>query len=301
MSPTSDKTTVLFLAANPIDTDALRLGEELRDINAALRQAAQRDRFDLQAEWAVRSEDLRRALLRYKNQPVILHFAGHSGGGMIVLEGQDGRAKPVEGAALARMLAHFPNIRCVVLNACYSDELSAALVQVAPCVVGMAVAVSDPHAILFAVAFYDAIGAGLGYAAAFGVAASALEVEGVLDAVHPVFTAGKAEPPPRDDAPLVAPRLDDITGKQQGALADALTDVFSEQELGQMVRVALDRNLAAIAGGPNYGAVAFNLVDWARRSGYLRELVQGALDAQPRSPKLRAFALAIGATEADQS
>jgi hypothetical protein len=306
----TDKTTILFLAANPVDTDALRLGEELREIKAALARATQRDRFDLQSEAAVRIEDLRRVMLRHRDQPVIVHFAGHGGAGAIYLEGPDGHARPVAGGALGRFLALFPNVRCVILNACYSDELADALAEVAPCVVGMEVAVTDPHAILFAVAFYDGIGEGLSYADAFRIAESAVDLAGVRDAVRPVFKAGKAAPPltptgdnsaivAADFPPLVVPRLDDITGKQHGALADALTDAFSEQELGQMVRVKLDKNLAVIAGGPDYGAVAFILVDWAKRSGYLRELVQGAVETQPRNQKLRAFALAVGAKVAD--
>lgn len=96
----SDKVTILFLAANPVDTDQLRLGEELRDIMASLRQATHRDRFVALDEWAVCIEDLRRALLRYKDAPLILHFAGHGVGDAIVLKGKHGQAKLVEASAL---------------------------------------------------------------------------------------------------------------------------------------------------------------------------------------------------------
>ena len=128
----TDKTTILFLAANPVDTDPLRLNEELRDIKEALGQSTQRDRFNLQSEVALRIPDLRRAMLRHKDTPIIIHFAGHGDTGAIFLEGNDGLAKPVEGGPLSRFLARFLNIECVVLNACYSEELADALIEVVP-------------------------------------------------------------------------------------------------------------------------------------------------------------------------
>jgi hypothetical protein len=318
MPPTSDTVTILFLAANPVDTDRLRLGEELRDIKAALRQATHRDRFDAQDEWAVRIDDLRRALLRYKDKPLVVHFSGHGEAGAIFLEGRDGQTKPVEGDALSHFLKLFPNIQCVILNACYSDELADALAKVVPCVVGMQAAVTDSYAVLFAVALYDGIGEGLSYADAYAIAESSLGLEGGLDAVCPVFKPGKVAPPSPPPPPnggngdpavhddgnhpaeprLVVPQLDDITGKQQGELADALIAAFGDKEtLRRMVRTQLDKNLDAIAGGSDLQALTFDLVGWAKRSGYLRELVQAAVDAQPRNHTLRAFALSVGAGE----
>jgi len=46
---------ILFLAVNPLDTTRLRLDEEVRAIDQALRQANYRDQFDLRQHWAVRS------------------------------------------------------------------------------------------------------------------------------------------------------------------------------------------------------------------------------------------------------
>jgi hypothetical protein len=54
---------LLFLAANPTDTDRLRLDEESRD------------QFELKTHWAVRADDLQELLMRY--QPDIVHFSGH--------------------------------------------------------------------------------------------------------------------------------------------------------------------------------------------------------------------------------
>ena len=328
----SNKTTILFLAANPVDTDSLRLGEELKDIKKALRQATYHHLFDLQDEWAVGIEELRRAMLRYRNSPIIVHFAGHGGEGSIYLEGRDGLKKPVEATALSRFLGRFLNIQCVILNACYSEELAKALAEVVPCVIGMEAAVTNTHAILFAVALYDSIGEGLTFEEAFGIAESTVDLEGALDAVRPVYRSGRVavasmagtgdggarltgtgdgstlnvatgSQVPNDKhlnfLHLVVHRVTELTGKQQGELTDALVDAFGDEEaLGQMVAVQLNQKLNVIAGGNTFSAIAFHLVEWALRSGYLTELIQGALDAQPRNQKLRKFALSVGATEA---
>jgi hypothetical protein len=185
------KTTILFLAANPIDSDPLRLGAEVRNIKDALRQAEHGRRFAVQEEWAVRIMDLRRALLRYEDQPLIVHFAGHGDGRGICLEDDAGYVQLVDGADLAQFLALFPNIQCVMLNACYSDEVGDALAAAAPCVVGMATAVTDHGAIDFATAFYDALGAGKPFGEAFAVAERSLGMAGLLEVVQPVFRLGR--------------------------------------------------------------------------------------------------------------
>lgn len=311
MPSATDKTTILFLAANPVDTDPLRLSAELRDIQAAIRLAQHRDRFVMQDKWAVRIDDLRRAMLDYEDVPLILHFAGHGEAGALYLEADDGQARPIEGQRLKKFLKLFPNIKCVVLNACYSDTLADALVEVVPCVVGMEAQATDVFAVKFAVAFYDGVGAGRTYERAYDVAAGSLELEGGLDAVRPVFRQGTvAAPPPAPPdvgnggsgyPPLAVPRIIDITGSQHGALADALADAYGTVDaLGQMVRRKLNLNLNTITGSANIGTATFELVDWADRSGFLTELIQGALDTQPRNQKLRDFAMSVGAKEVKQ-
>ena len=112
------------------------------------------------------------------------------------------------------------------------------------------------------------------------------------------------------DTQLIVPKLYEITGKQMGVLADALMDAYNREALSKMVRVKLERKLDEIVGGSTYSAAVFDLVDWAKRSGYLTELIQGALDMPQRivtdngsdtanfpKRKLRAFALEVGAQE----
>ena len=54
---------ILILTANPKNTDKLRLDEEVREIQAGLERAQKRDQFEIVTRWALRVDDLRRALL----------------------------------------------------------------------------------------------------------------------------------------------------------------------------------------------------------------------------------------------
>lgn len=75
---TKSPKVILFLAANPHNSQPLRLDEEIREIDAELRRSKHRDRFELKQRWAVRTRDLMRSLLDC--QPHIVHFSGHGAG-----------------------------------------------------------------------------------------------------------------------------------------------------------------------------------------------------------------------------
>ena len=64
--------TILILAANPKQTDQLRLDEEVREIEAGLQRSRRRDQFEIISKWAVRPADLRRALLDH--EPTLFIF-----------------------------------------------------------------------------------------------------------------------------------------------------------------------------------------------------------------------------------
>jgi hypothetical protein len=70
--------TILVLAANPVSTSRLRLDEEVREIESALKAAKQREQFRLVQKWAVRSRDFYLAILEHR--PQIVHFCGHGTG-----------------------------------------------------------------------------------------------------------------------------------------------------------------------------------------------------------------------------
>jgi hypothetical protein len=169
--------TILFLAANPATTDHLRLDEEVREIDDGLRRAKQGDSFVLEQRWALRPEDLRRAMLDYA--PQIVHFSGHGAGSDgIVLEDDNKQPKLVSTEAIEGFFALFPEVECVVLNACYSEVQAQAIAQSVPYVVGMHNQIGDEAARIFAVSFYDAIGAGKSVEFAHKLACNAIQMEG---------------------------------------------------------------------------------------------------------------------------
>jgi signal transduction histidine kinase/energy-coupling factor transporter ATP-binding protein EcfA2 len=153
--------TILLLAANPRDTSKLQLDVEVREIDEGLRRANKREQFKLEQKWAVRSRDFYRAIL--DTQPQIVHFSGHgTAEDGIILENEMKQSVYVQADALASMFKLFAKkgVECVVLNACYSEVQAEAISQYVKYVIGMNKAVGDKAAVAFAVAFYDALGAG---------------------------------------------------------------------------------------------------------------------------------------------
>jgi hypothetical protein len=209
---------ILFLAANPTDTTRLRLDEESRAIDQALRQAEYRDRFDIRQHWAVRVADLQGLLMRH--QPHIVHFSGHgsnasgitssntgrhlklvnssgesSGTNSIILEDDNGRSHPVSPRALSTVFSLLKdNIRCVVLNACYSEQQAQAIAEHIDCVVGMSESIGDRAAISFATAFYQALGYGRDVKTAFALGRAQIDLENVPEVQTPQLLATKADP-----------------------------------------------------------------------------------------------------------
>ncbi|UNU25487.1 ATP-binding protein [Microcoleus vaginatus] len=161
MSSNAPIKTILILAANPTNMQALRLPEEVREIEEGLRRANKGEQYKLEQKWAVRSRDFYRAILDY--QPQIVHFCGHGAGEEgIVLQDETGKKAVVRTDVLASYFELFAQkgVNCVVLNACYSEVQAEAISQYVNYVVGMNKAVGDRAAVAFAVAFYDGIAAG---------------------------------------------------------------------------------------------------------------------------------------------
>jgi AAA-like domain/CHAT domain len=154
-----NKIRILFLTAEPTDTARLRLGRELDDIKEKLGIAKLRERFLLEQRLSTRPEDISSAILNFN--PHIVHFSGHGvSTGELCFENGSGKTQPVTHEALAGLFELVTEqVRCVVLNACYSDTQAKAIVQHIPFVIGMNKAIGDKAAIAFAVGFYQALGA----------------------------------------------------------------------------------------------------------------------------------------------
>lgn len=206
---------ILVLAANPKNTSELRLGEEVREIDEGLRRSQHRDRFELSTKWAVRVRDVYRYMLDI--QPQIVHFSGHGEGAAIgeqkaaqtegfterkltpvtgteseaglIFEDEAGQGKLVDSTSLANLFKLFASkgLECVLLNACYSETQAEAIQQHISYVIGMNQAIGDKAAITFAVAFYDALGAGESYEFAFELAKTALQLAGIPEDQTPVL------------------------------------------------------------------------------------------------------------------
>lgn len=230
---------ILFLAANPVGTSRLRLDQEVRDIEEGLRRSKNGQDFQLVTKWAVRTQDIRRALL--DERPNIIHFSGHgeavaqsgsdpddarkltpiakpgSWESHILVEDEQGNPKPIPQTALANLFQLFADrLDCVVLNACYSKLQAEAIAAHVPYVVGTSQAIGDRAAIEFAVSFYDGLGAGESVEFAFALGRNAIEMAGLNEQLTPVLISGRASTPsaskPPESSTAAAPITLSITG-----------------------------------------------------------------------------------------
>lgn len=161
-------TKVLFLTANPSDTAALQLDEEIRLIGQRIRRGEYRKLFEIRSAPALRATDLPYELM--DNTPDVVHFSGHgsAAGELFFVRDGDGTAMPIPAKTLARVFKQFRDrVRCVVLNACFSAIQAEAIAESIPCVVGMSRQVLDATAIAFAAGFYEALAFNKSVAEAF--------------------------------------------------------------------------------------------------------------------------------------
>lgn len=175
--PGAPRIRILFLAANPVTMDALKLTQEVRQIEEQLRASKYRDALEFISRWAVRPDDLQRALLEV--EPHIVHFSGHGDENEgIYLESPEGISAMVDQASLVELLGILKdNIRLVVLNACRTRSLAEAIATHIDCAIGMRTDVGDEAAVEFSAAFYRAIGAGRSVKVAFDLGCSVLKLK----------------------------------------------------------------------------------------------------------------------------
>jgi len=206
--------TILFLAADPSETDRHSLGREARAIQVELERSGYRDCFDFETRWAVEPLDLLRELRKLK--PVVVHFSGrgrrnaagrHRPGGEaprpdavageigppygeqpcgLFLQNADGRPQLVSTAALAKTFgAVGASVKLVVLSACYTDVQAEALLAYVDCVVGMADSIHGDAARSFTLGFYGGLGEHEPIAKAYEQGRAAISLEGLPDGDRP--------------------------------------------------------------------------------------------------------------------
>jgi hypothetical protein len=273
----TDNVKILFLAANPKDSSKLRLDEEIREIHAQIRAAAFRDSFELLSRWAVRPLDLLQALNEV--QPHIVHFSGHGRRkAELVLEDDDGNAKPVSEAALVSLFKNVKdNIRIVLLNACHSEAQARAISQQIECTIGMSVAIGDEAAIVFASTFYGALAFGRSVGQAFEQGRTALMLQGITEENTPVLLAR-----PGTDAltvslvnrkpinPVLPPAALEIV---QSAVRNNCPINFVRYEGGAGVAVGRDR--FGISSDLEQAALLEHAIMVLEQAGWIRETRDG--------------------------
>lgn len=179
-----EKRTILFLAANPSETDRLALDQEAHAIQGELERSGCRDCFNFETRWAVQPMDLLRELRKHK--PMVVHFSGHGGQNGLFFQTATGRAQVVSTVALAEAFgAAGASVKLVVLSACYTEEQAEGLLAHVDCVVGIEGSGNDAIARSFAIGFYGGIGEGESVADAYKQGRAAIGLEGLGDGDRP--------------------------------------------------------------------------------------------------------------------
>ncbi|HEX8693649.1 MAG TPA: CHAT domain-containing protein [Longimicrobium sp.] len=172
----ADRIRILFLAANSTRAP-LDLEREVSRIQQDLRMARERDALEFRHVGAVTSDTLMQAML--DESPTIVHFAGHGVTGGILLRNEVGHPCLVTGDALASLFALFRDtVKCVVLNACWSEAQAQAIRRHVPHVIGTRAGILDAAALAFSAGFYKAIGAGKDIPFAFEAGKARVHMEG---------------------------------------------------------------------------------------------------------------------------
>ena len=186
-----DKLTILFLAANPQDTQKLALDQEVRSITEAIRKSEGRDGIEFFSRWAVQSLDILQAI--NETDPEIIHFSGHgSEKGEIVLDDGSGNIAMVSKEAMAAAVASASKkVRMIFFNACFSQKEAQTVVDKVEAAIGMNTEIGDEAAIVFAAQFYSSIGFGKNLQQAFDQAKAALLLKGIAEEHTPVLYVRK--------------------------------------------------------------------------------------------------------------
>lgn len=180
-----DTITVLFLASNPTDTQALRLDAECRAIQEMIRKSDYRDTIRFETRWAVRTSDLLQAINEVN--PDIIHFSGHGAINRdLVFKNVNGQGKLVTKEAMAQTIMTLSDkVRLIFYNACFSAAQAEHIVEYVDATIGMNTSIGDEAALVFASQFYSSIGFGKNLKIAFNQAKVALMLEGIEEETTP--------------------------------------------------------------------------------------------------------------------
>jgi len=153
---------VLYLVANPEQSNRLRVDPEVKQVQEAIRGSRFRDNVTVEYRPAADLESLVDGLNDHR--PQIVHFSGHGDEGGLATDNGNVR-NPSAGYLPFELLAEAlkatdspPEV--IVLNSCKSIGAKKKVLNAAKIVVAMGKSVTDVAATAFAVRFYAAIAAG---------------------------------------------------------------------------------------------------------------------------------------------
>ena len=152
---------ILFMSANPNEQSSLKSACEFREIREEIQKSKFRDNLHLDIpNFALRARDFTFGVLNTDAQ--ILHFSGQgSEAGELIFEDDEGNLLPAAPRVLSNLFQQLSQkIKCVILNACYSEKQAEAIAEHIDYVIGMRQGISDKAAIAFSIGFYQALGAG---------------------------------------------------------------------------------------------------------------------------------------------
>ena len=217
--------TILFLSANPIQTDPQDLIKECNTINQKIRSSAGRELLKLEQRHDISIKWLIEELLNYN--PKILHFSGHGSekSALIFKNENTGQIEEVPPSALSKLFKVLgKEISLVFLNACYSEKQARTIAEHVDCVIGMSTAISDIAAIEFASTFYSSLGFGKSVEDAFDLAIVQLELLSipenatpkliVKEGVDPSKIIINANEPPPQPSQTMSSLLNDLKNMQ---------------------------------------------------------------------------------------
>ncbi len=166
---------ILILASNP--RKDLNLDQEIRRLQEVIERAKNREHLEVEVGFAVRPEDLQGLLL--KHEPEIVHFCGHGTGPQgLVLQDDTRIEKLVSTDALSNLFELCSQwVKCVLLNACYSEVQANAIIQHIDYAIGMNHEIRDDAAIAFATGFYQALGYGQPLAQSYKFGCNAIQLQ----------------------------------------------------------------------------------------------------------------------------
>jgi len=168
----SGKIKILAIVSSPLNLtnrERLNIEQEKMQILQALDRAVASGKVEIEFEDEATLTNIQARLDEMK--PHIIHYTGHGsyedGVGYLILEDDDGRARPVDNNTVATLFSGYPSIRLIFLSGCqtaktsgreaFTDVTTPLIKGGVPAVISMQYSVSDKTAIDLAVKFYGDI------------------------------------------------------------------------------------------------------------------------------------------------